>query len=112
MSPKVRKIATPDPVPDEADCYLVGECSVIVAREGEEDRWHISIAHPRRYPTWEEISFVRRRFVPDEPDMAMPLPGESRWLNLHENCFHLWELSDEWLREELRRSGEGMKVRL
>jgi hypothetical protein len=68
------------------------EISVIVGIE--HDRWHLSIAHPRRYPTWEEIKEARYRFVPDRVTMAMLLPPRREYINLHPNCFHLYELRE------------------
>lgn len=69
-----------------------GLLSVIVAVE--EGRWHISVAHPSRYPTWDEIKEVRYRFVPDDVTMAMLLPPRSQYVNKHPNCFHLHETRD------------------
>lgn len=81
-------------------------CSVIVAREPARDPkglalpesalllWHMSIAHPDRYPTWDEIADVRYRLVPDDVTMAMLLPPTSQYVNAHEHCFHLWEIDD------------------
>lgn len=72
-------------------------CSIIVSAN-EDGRWHISIAHPDRYPTWDEIKDARYQFVPDEIHMVMPLPPERFYLNVHRNAFHLWELQEIALR--------------
>jgi hypothetical protein len=69
------------------------------AREGtltvmagtEPDGFHLSISHPRRYPTWDEISEARDRFTPPEKTMVMLMPPREQWVNVHQNCFHLWE---------------------
>lgn len=55
-------------------------------------RWHLSIAHPDRDPTWKEIHDARYKFVPDEVTMVMFLPPKAQYVNLHEHCFHLWEI--------------------
>lgn len=77
------------------DVYVRGRLQVIVGREPQgpngEKRWHLSISHPWRYPTWEEIKLARYQLVPDEVEMAMYLPSQSEYVNLHENCFHLHE---------------------
>ena len=73
--------------------YRFGRCFVIVGKE--EDRWHLSISHPARYPTWDEIKEARYRFVPDNVTMAMILPPKDEYVNLHENCFHLHEIEGE-----------------
>jgi hypothetical protein len=72
--------------------YALGECSVIVTRE--DDRWHMSIAHPRRYPTWDEVATARYRAIPANTWMAMMLPPPERYVNVHSNCFQLVETAE------------------
>lgn len=86
-----------------AECYLVGECRVIVSRDPMhgEYRWHISISHPTRYPTWDEIKTAC--YGIDALDgllLAQILaPGDgSEWVDIHKNCFHLYEVHDQVLR--------------
>lgn len=67
-------------------------CSVIV--EHELLLWHLSIAHPDRYPTWDEIADARYRLVPDDVTMAMLLPPSDEYVNEHPHCFHLWQVDD------------------
>jgi hypothetical protein len=77
---------------------------VFVAREpaGDEDvgrvpRWHLSIAHPWRDPSWDEIKAAREQCLPPgcrELHFVMPLPPPRYWLNFHPHCFHLWEVFD------------------
>lgn len=71
-------------------------CSVIISRELDGLRllWHAPIAHPERYPTWDEIRDMRYAFLPDNMTMAMLLPPKAEYVNLHPNCFHLWEVDD------------------
>jgi hypothetical protein len=57
-------------------------------------RWHLSMSHPSRYPTWDELKEARYRLLPDEIYMAQLLPPKADYVNLHENCFHLHELRD------------------
>jgi hypothetical protein len=51
-----------------------GECHVILSREDPDDqglRWHLSISHPERHPSWDEIKTVRYRICgPDIGDEA------------------------------------------
>lgn len=72
--------------------YRLGECSVIVTREF--GRWHLSIAHPDRYPTWDEISQARYRILPADIWVAQYLPPPSEYVNLHRNCFQLMECEE------------------
>jgi hypothetical protein len=52
---------------------------------------HVSIAHSQRYPTWDEILAVRAWAFPAETEVVMVLARASEYVNLHNNCFHLWE---------------------
>lgn len=51
---------------------------------------HVSIAHPKRNPTWEEIKRVRRLYWDDQAEVVMMLPPEDEYVNIHEYCYHLW----------------------
>jgi hypothetical protein len=84
-----------------------GGCGVIVSREpakaapagiwlppAELELWHLSISHPDRYPSWDEIADVRYALVPDDVTMALLLPPRGEYVNAHEYCFHLWQIDD------------------
>lgn len=105
------EVHRPDAVahlPGEHRAYMTASgCSVIVAREPakaapagiwlppeETTLWHLSIAHPRRYPTWDEIADVRYELCPAEITMALLLPPPDEYVNEHEHCFHLWQIDD------------------
>jgi hypothetical protein len=78
-----------------------GECNVIVTRDPVTvrgvvvPRWHLSISHPSRYPTWDEIKQARYKLIPNEVTMAMILPPAEQFVSLHPNCFHLHEIDAE-----------------
>lgn len=75
----------------------IGPCTVIVSID--EGRWHCSIAHPRRMPTWDEVRAARTRYTPDQVPMALVLPSAECYVNEHPYCLHVWELRDpfpEW----------------
>lgn len=57
-----------------------------------EAKWHLSISRKDRYPTWDEIKDARYAFLPGIKYMAQILPPENEYVNIHNNCFHLWEL--------------------
>jgi hypothetical protein len=71
----------------------IGQCFVFAGIEA--GKWHMSISHPGRYPTWDEIKEARYRFVPNEVTMGMILPPREQYVNLHPNCFHLHEIEGE-----------------
>ncbi len=60
--------------------YRMGECSIIVSRS--DAGWHISIAHPSRYPSWDEIAHARYKLVPNDVCLAMLLPPQEEYVNL------------------------------
>lgn len=61
---------------------------------GARELWHISISHPYRYPTWDEIADLRYLLCPEDITMAMLLPPPERYVNVHEHVFHLWQIED------------------
>lgn len=73
-------------------CYRLGECPVVVTREG--GLFHLSISHPGRYPTWEEISEAWYRTVPGagERTGALILPPLEEYINVVRTCMQVVEV--------------------
>ena len=62
--------------------------TVIASFGGEWD--HVSVSHPRRIPSWIEMSHIKRMFF-DPDEVAMQLhPSEDNYVNNHPRCLHLW----------------------
>jgi hypothetical protein len=62
-------------------------------KDGKE--WqHISISHPSRYPTWDEIMFVKDHFTGEGQEAVMVLPKHSEFVNIHEFCFQYYSCTD------------------
>ena len=80
------------PVPG-GRAYRMGECTVIVSRDG--GYWHLSISHPSRDPSWDEIREARYALLPDDVTMALLLPPREEYVNVHSHCFHLWEVTPD-----------------
>lgn len=74
--------------------YRWGECCAYIAKENH--LWHLSISHPRRYPSWDEIYQAWYDLCPDAAEIsgAIILPRKSEYVNLHPNCFHVHQLID------------------
>src|SRR3990172_9094673 len=54
-------------------------------------RWeHVSVSLPNRCPTWDEMCFVKRTFWDTEDVVVQFHPPESRYINKHPYCLHLW----------------------
>lgn len=102
-------------LPDkDTKLYELGRCLVMVGREfvneaRDDLRWHLSISHPQRFPTWAEIGEARDRLLPPDVWLVVPHPPREWWLSLHPNCFHLWELRDENLIGQWKFDGEKAK---
>ena len=82
-----------------AERWVMGNCTIMLAREplGDSHRWHLSISHPSRYPTWDEIkTAVYANDALGGVVMAQVLGPVSlgEWVNVSENCFHLYEIHD------------------
>jgi hypothetical protein len=60
------------------------------------DLRHVSISRCDRYPSWDEIRAVREALVPMDVDVMMMLPRKADYVNVHPNCFHLWQTPKDW----------------
>jgi len=87
---KAIEISSPIPF---AKAYKYGSCAVLVGREN--GKLHLSISHAKRYPSWDEIKGARYELMPHDITVAMLLPPPEDYINVHQNCFHLWELAPD-----------------
>lgn len=55
--------------------------------------WHMSISHPERYPTWDEVASAWYQLVPDADNRvgAMILPKREDYISIHNFCFQVHE---------------------
>lgn len=81
----------------DAMFYKMGKCLIIVGHS--EHGAHLSISHPDRYPTWDEIAKARYTLLPNELNMAIMLPPAEDYVAFHNNCFHLWQIPVEYARD-------------
>ncbi len=72
--------------------YQMGECFILVSHEPQ--GWHLSISCRHRYPLWDEIRDARYELLPNNLTMAMLLPPKKQYVNVHPNCFHLYQIND------------------
>lgn len=72
--------------------FDMAECHVLVGRGPH--GWHLSISHPARLPTWEELSEARYRLIPDSAIMAMVLPSREHYVNINPNVLQLVEVPE------------------
>ena len=72
--------------------YTFRECKILITKDM--GRWHMSISHPSRYPSWDEIRDARYKYLPENIFIIMVLPPKGNYVNVHPYCFHLWETRD------------------
>ena len=82
---------------EELHCFAFGECTVLLSREDSDHgglRWHLSISHPHRHPSWDEIKTARYRLCGPDLVMAMILPRAEDYVNVpaQDHVMQLWEL--------------------
>lgn len=62
-----------------------------VAQEGDGKWWqHISVAHPARLPTWDELVTIKEWLIGRDVDAYQVIPKRSNYVNIHPNCLHLF----------------------
>jgi hypothetical protein len=66
--------------------YRIGEYNAYCTIDA--GRHHISISHTKRLPSWDEVK-AARSLAPDKVTMAIIMPPESDYVNVHKYCFHI-----------------------
>ncbi len=76
--------------------FRMGRCKIFLSPPFEDKGWHMSISVDDRYPTWDEVAKAWYELVPDSGGRigAMILPPKSEYVNIHNFCFQVHELSD------------------
>lgn len=72
--------------------------TVIISQkiEGDYKRWlHVSVAHQKRLPTWEELRMVKDLFIGKDKKAFQILPSEDNYVNIHPYCLHLFCCLDD-----------------
>lgn len=100
------------PVEHRPQGWVKAPLQALLGREpagGEETpRWHLSVAHEDRIPTWEELVDAAHALRPGVA-FCMGLPPRSWWLNYDERVLHLWEIRDAHLIDQWRAfAGRGV----
>lgn len=69
------------------------------------ERWlHVSLSHPRRLPTYDELCYLKRHwFGADATAVEIHAPKDEH-VNHHEFCRHLWATLDRKLLPDMRRA--------
>ena len=75
--------------------FVMGGCRILVSQQRV--GWHLSISKPHKLPTWEEVRDARYALIPDEATMALLLPPQSEYVNVHEFCLQMYEIPSEYI---------------
>jgi hypothetical protein len=81
--------------------FRMGGCHILVSRQ--KVGWHLSVSHPERLPTWEEMRDARYTLVPDQATMVLLLPPKSEYVNVHEFCLQMYEIPSEYIEQHQDR---------
>ena len=65
----------------------------VIASDGM-DWEHVSVSLPNRTPNWREMCFIKDLFWDGEDVVIQYHPAKSEYVNVHENCLHLWKPVD------------------
>lgn len=73
-----------------ADLRAIIDCTV-----KEDGRWwlHLSVSRRKWTPTHEDMAAAKKAFLGDRYAYAV-WPPESRYVNIHHHCLHLWARFD------------------
>lgn len=71
------------------DC---GTCSVIWG-DNEEGYEHVSVSPKKKFntPTWNDMCVLKDIFFEDDEEVYQIHPKKSEYINVVENCLHLWK---------------------
>lgn len=74
--------------------YMLGQCQVFISPPYQGKGWHLSISHPKRYPTWDELAKAWYEAVPEAATRhaCMVLPPSTEYVNIHTFCLQVHEL--------------------
>lgn len=57
----------------------------------EDGKWHLSVS--AKFPLgYQQLKDIRYRFLPNDIQIAQIFPPREEFVNVHECCWHLWEI--------------------
>lgn len=73
----------------EEESYRMGKVKATLIRPTPEsgNGFFLTIRHNNRYPTWDEIVWIRYNLIPDAAIMSMVLPNLNSYINQEDNGF-------------------------
>ncbi len=90
------------PIEGQGGCYRIplknqkGKTVWVLVMVGIGHGWdHVSASLQHRCPTWFEIDFIKRMFFEPEEVVMQIHHMESKHINNHQYCLHLWRPQNE-----------------
>lgn len=77
--------------------FRMGELQIIFEPTEGPPHGHLSVSHPRRYPTFEELSRAARAPDGPPPNLWAWVPGPEQARGMQPNMVHLYVLPPEEL---------------
>jgi hypothetical protein len=100
-----RKIPPPKKLALKVDAFSHPKRLLVAMRGMEAGRWHLSVSHRDRVPSWEELGFARDALLPPDVWLMVVHPPRAFWLNLMPKVLHLWQFDDPVLIGMFTREG-------
>lgn len=64
---------------------------IVIAEE--DGKWHLSVSSNHTLGYY-ELKEIRYMFMPNDMRVAQIFPPREEFVNIHQNCFHLWEIEN------------------
>lgn len=93
-----------------AEVFANARLRLVAIRSRDMGRWHLSVSHADRVPTWGEVGEARDALLPTDVWMMIPHPPRKYWLNLNPRVLHLWEFRDALLIKQFCWEGEAAQA--
>lgn len=76
--------------------YRMGPSLIFISPpcEGNHNRWHLSISRRDHLPSWDEVAKARYELLPSDLDFCMMLPKAEKYINIHQYCFQVLQVTD------------------
>lgn len=97
---KIVEVALPEQLRDampNGRGFRMGELQIIFEPTQGPPHGHMSVSHPRRYPTYEELYRAARAPGGKQPNLWMWIPKPEEAQKLHSNTVHLYVMPPEEL---------------
>ena len=62
-----------------------------IGHYGDDKDWlHLSMSHPRRMPTYDDLVYLKKHWAGEDRKCIMVFPPKNEHVNIHPFCLHLY----------------------